>query len=168
MKIGNFPEVVDENSGRIVAGIMTAISVIGVFFINNVIVAHILIVYLIFGFIARFLFAAKYEPIAIFVQKFIVPKFQINRNSVAGAPKRFAQFVGFLFSVLGFVFLLVGNPLVAQVLLGVLGFCAFLEAAIGFCMGCWFFAILMKLGIIPQTVCEECSNISLRYKKNSE
>ena len=40
---------------------------------------------------------------------------------------------------------------------------AFLEAAFGFCLGCKVFALLMKGGIIPESVCEECNDLSLRY-----
>jgi hypothetical protein len=31
-----------------------------------------------------------------------------------------------------------------------------------FCLGCQIFAGLMKLGVIPETVCEECANIWTR------
>ena len=39
---------------------------------------------------------------------------------------------------------------------------ASLEAALGFCLGCRIFALLMRLGVIPDHVCEECNDLSLR------
>jgi hypothetical protein len=40
---------------------------------------------------------------------------------------------------------------------------ATLEAALGFCLGCKVFAVLMRLGLIPDDVCAECNDLSLRY-----
>ena len=37
-------------------------------------------------------------------------------------------------------------------------FAAGLEAAFGFCLGCRIFAILMRTGIIPEDVCEDCAD----------
>jgi hypothetical protein len=34
---------------------------------------------------------------------------------------------------------------------------ASLEAFAGFCLGCRIFAGLMRLGVIPQSVCERCA-----------
>ena len=39
---------------------------------------------------------------------------------------------------------------------------AFLEAAFGFCLGCKIFAVLIRAGIVSETVCEECNDLSLR------
>ena len=32
-------------------------------------------------------------------------------------------------------------------------------AELGFCVGCQIFAVLMRIGVIPESVCEECSNL---------
>ena len=48
-----------------------------------------------------------------------------------------------------------------MVVLGLAG-AAFLEAAAGFCLGCRIFALLMKAGVVPDSVCEECNDLSLR------
>jgi hypothetical protein len=39
---------------------------------------------------------------------------------------------------------------------------ASLEAFAGYCLGCKIFAILMRTGLIPTSVCEECNNIWAR------
>jgi len=35
------------------------------------------------------------------------------------------------------------------------------------CLGCIMFGWLMRAGIVPKDVCEECNNITLRSKANS-
>ena len=39
---------------------------------------------------------------------------------------------------------------------------ATLEAALGFCAGCWAFGHLMRLGVIPEETCEACADITRR------
>ena len=36
---------------------------------------------------------------------------------------------------------------------------AFLESALGFCVGCKAFALMMKVGVIPAEVCDRCNNV---------
>ena len=36
---------------------------------------------------------------------------------------------------------------------------ASLEAFLGFCLGCTIFSFGMKVGIVPEEVCERCNNI---------
>ena len=47
----------------------------------------------------------------------------------------------------------------AQVVLGMLAVAAFLESALGFCLGCKAFGLLMRAGVIPESVCEACNDI---------
>ena len=39
-----------------------------------------------------------------------------------------------------------------------------LESIFGYCLGCKAFALLMRAGVIPRTVCEECADISGRLR----
>jgi hypothetical protein len=48
--------------------------------------------------------------------------------------------------------------------LGFLLFAASLEAFAGICLGCRAFAVLMRVGIIPERVCRECADLSLRWR----
>jgi len=59
-------------------------------------------------------------------------------------------------SALAFGWIGLANALLAMMVLF-----ATLEAAIGFCVGCKIFAVLMRLGVVPQEVCEACNDISL-------
>jgi hypothetical protein len=37
-----------------------------------------------------------------------------------------------------------------------------LESIFGYCLGCKAFALLMRVGVIPASVCAECADISGR------
>ena len=39
-----------------------------------------------------------------------------------------------------------------------------LESLLGVCVGCIVFAQLMRLRVIPESVCAECANVSLRSR----
>ena len=56
------------------------------------------------------------------------------------APKIFAARVGFILSLLAFVLLLSDAVLASQITMVVLAFFAFLEWAVGFCMGCYIYS----------------------------
>ena len=42
---------------------------------------------------------------------------------------------------------------------------AILESVLGLCVGCKVFALLMRVGVIPQSVCEECNDLTLRWRR---
>jgi hypothetical protein len=58
---------------------------------------------------------------------------------------------------------LAGAPGAARIVVALLVVAATLEAALGFCLGCKVFALLMRAGLIPEGVCAECNDLSLRY-----
>ena len=39
---------------------------------------------------------------------------------------------------------------------------AALESLAGFCIGCAIFGVLMRRGVIPESVCEACNDLTLR------
>jgi hypothetical protein len=43
---------------------------------------------------------------------------------------------------------------------------ASLEAILGLCARCWLFGLLMKAGVIPDGVCEECTDLRRRYAEH--
>jgi uncharacterized protein DUF4395 len=64
-------------------------------------------------------------------------------------------------AVLAFVFHL---PAAAYAVLGVLAAAATLEAVFAVCLGCAIFARLMKMGVIPEAVCQECNDFRNRIQ----
>lgn len=85
---------------------------------------------------------------------------------VPGPPKRFAQAIGAAFSTTAvLVWFGAGAHVAALAALAVtaaLAVAALLEAAIGLCLGCKVFGALMRIGVIPRSVCEACADLSLR------
>jgi hypothetical protein len=41
---------------------------------------------------------------------------------------------------------------------------AALESIFGYCLGCKAFALLIRAGVVPDSVCEECADISSRLR----
>ena len=80
-----------------------------------------------------------------------------------GPPKRFAQGIGATLSVAAVVsyFALDLVPL-AYLCTAAILFAASLESFLGYCLGCKIFAVLMRFGVIPESVCEACADISRR------
>jgi hypothetical protein len=154
MKIGRFPEVVNENAARVVASIVTVSSIIAVLFPS-----YLTIIPLLYGFLARVLYGPDYSPTAQLVLRGIIPMFKISNKPTAGIPKRFAQFIGLIFSISALLFFSFNLLYEFQITISILAFFAFLEASLGFCAGCYAFSLLIKWGIVPEETCERCNNL---------
>ena len=122
-----------------------------------------------YGFVARVATGPRLSPLAQFVLKVAIPAFKLPYRPIAGPPKRFAAAIGVTFSitaiVLYFGFGLAG---LSYVVLGFLIMAASLEAVFGYCLGCKVFSILMRFGVIPESVCEDCNNIEARFRRLAE
>jgi hypothetical protein len=153
-KFFSFPNPVNEVSARLVAGGVVIMSVLTIAL--GLKWATIVIAY---GFVARVLTGPKLSPLGQVVTRVITPRLPIAERPVAGPPKRFAQGMGVVFSVSALVLTATGYWTAAEVVLGLLIVAAFLESALGICLGCKVFAVLMRFGVIPEEVCERCNNI---------
>jgi hypothetical protein len=117
-------------------------------------------VLLAYGFIARVLTGPTLSPLGLLATRVITPRLAIAPRLVPGPPKRFAQAIGVAFSVTAVVLTFGFDQWgAAKVVLGLLVVAAFLESALGLCLGCKAFAFLMRVGVIPEEVCERCNNI---------
>ena len=157
-----FPELINEVSARLVASgvlILSICSMLLIIYGNNM--SYVLLVMLIYGFLARVSSGPKASPLALLVTKIIVPKLNFREKIVPGPPKRFAQGVGLVFSLLITGFLMIGLVNVSITLLVILITFASLEAFIGFCAGCKVFKLMMNIGLIPEDVCEKCANYNI-------
>jgi hypothetical protein len=54
------------------------------------------------------------------------------------------------------------SPQAADGVLIVLMVAAGLESIFGYCTGCKIFGLLMRAGLVPETVCDDCADISRR------
>jgi hypothetical protein len=152
-----FPNPVNETSARLVAGgvILQAMAFL-------VLRQGWLLAPLAYGFVARVLTGPTLSPLGQLVTRVVTPRLALQHRFVAGPPKRFAQGVGVLFSGGAAAAWLAGAHGVAFALIGGLIVAATLEAVFSFCLGCVVFAWLMRLGVVPETVCRECGDIRAR------
>ena len=118
------------------------------------------------GFALRVAAGPRLSPLGRLATKVVAPRLGEPRI-VPGPPKRFAQAVGLVLTLTATGFLIVGAPGVTSVLLGVLVLFATLESVVGFCAGCWVFAQLMRLGLVPEETCAACADISLRQRETA-
>ena len=151
-----FPRVINEKAARTVAG---AVAITGVVALATG--AHWLLVPLAYGFWARVLTGPNLSPLARFATKVVAPRLG-EPKEVPGPPKRFAQGMGAAITTLGVIALVLGWTAVTTVLLAMLVVAATLESVFALCIGCQVFAWLMRTGVLPETVCVECADISRR------
>jgi hypothetical protein len=154
----SFPNPVNEVAARVVAGGVVVMCVLAI-----ALGQPWMVVPLAYGFWARVLTGPTLSPLGQLATRVIAPRIAAPRL-VAGPPKRFAQAIGVTFSsaavVLWFGF---GAEGVTWGVLGVLCAGAVLESAFGLCLGCKVFTVLMRLGLVPDTVCAACADVTLRH-----
>lgn len=151
----SFPNPVNEVSARVVAGGVVAMA-------GTAVAADQpwLMVPLAYGFAARVATGPKLSPLGQLATRVIEPRLPGRRKFSPGPPKRFAQTIGLVFSLtaLGLHYG-AGRPRAAKVVLSGLIGAASLEAFLGYCLGCKMFALGMRAGLVPESVCEECNDI---------
>jgi hypothetical protein len=149
-----FPNPVNEKAARVVAGAVVVIAVAAI--------ApgwRWLLLVLAIGFALRVLAGPRFSPLGLLATKVVAPRLGAPKL-VPGPPKRFAQAMGLTFSLaaalLAYAF---DAATAAWILTGMLAVAAFLESALALCLGCQVFALLMRAGVIPDRVCEDCADI---------
>lgn len=153
-----FPNPVNEVSARLVAGGVVLLAAATIAFD-----VPWLTLVLAYGFLARALTGPTLSPLGQLVTRVITPRLPVPARPVPGPPKRFAQGVGAVFAVAATVLAVgLGETGAAYGVLGVLILFATLESVFGLCVGCTVFALLMRAGVVPERICEECNAISLR------
>jgi len=154
-RLFSFPDPVNEVAARLVA---TGVVVMAV--VTLAVRAEWMLWVLAYGFVARVCTGPTLSPLGQLVTRGLVPRLPFAEKPVPGPPKRFAQGIGAAFTVSAVVLAYgFGQVGAAYVLIGLLTIAAGLEAFAGFCLGCKVFAVLIKVGIIPETVCERCTDI---------
>ncbi|GDX15047.1 hypothetical protein LBMAG03_11460 [Actinomycetes bacterium] len=152
-----FPHPVNETSARIVAA--GAVVMSATFAATG---AAWILIPLTYGFVARVTTGPALSPLGLLATKVITPRLNVQHRFVAGPPKRFAQFVGVLFSATASVLWLLDLGTVARIVAAMLAGAAFLESAFAVCLGCIMFGWLIRWGVVPERICEQCNNLNLR------
>ncbi len=153
-KLLSFPNPVNEKAARVVAG--------GVFVLSIVTLAtgaYWLAAVLAYGFVARVATGPRLSPLGQAATRLVAPRLG-EAKPVPGPPKRFAQAIGAVMTIAIALFALAGdNHTVADVLLAGMILGSGLESIFAFCVGCRLFALLMRAGLIPESVCLECGGL---------
>ena len=158
-RLFSFPNPVNEKAARVVAG--TVLVTVLVILASS---WYWLLIPLAYGFWARVLTGPSLSPLGWFAQNLIAPRLG-EKRPVPGPPKRFAQGVGAVMSTTALVLALgVRSRSGADVVLILFVPAAGLESIVGYCLGCKVFGLLMRLGIVPTSVCAECADISRRVR----
>jgi hypothetical protein len=150
----SFPDPVNEVSARVVAGGVVVMVVAAVALDLPWLTALIA-----YGFVARVLSGPRFSPLGLLATRVVTPRLPVAPRPVPGPPKRFAQGIGAAFSLTALGLTLAGAWPAARWVLLALAVAAFLESALGLCLGCRAFAVLMRVGVIPQSVCERCNDL---------
>jgi hypothetical protein len=154
-----FPNPVNEKAARVVAG---AVLVVAIVILATE--AYWLLVPLAYGFWARVLTGPTLSPLGWLAQNVVAPRLG-ERRPVAGPPKRFAQGMGAVISTAALALaLVVGDHGAADAALIALVLAAGLESIFAYCLGCQVFGLLMRVGLVPESVCLECADISARLR----
>jgi len=157
----SFPELINDVAARLVAStvIITCLLII-LFMPTNSEFSLYLSFFLLYEFFARTSSGPKISLIALLVTKIIVPKLDLNKKMLPGPPKRFAQFIGLIFSIAITVFIFLQIQYLAVFFISILVFFASLEAFLGYCFGCKVFKFLILVNLIPKRVCEKCNDLN--------
>ena len=156
----SFPDPVNDYAARFVAA-MVVILTLSFLVTSNIWV----LIFILYGFLARVLTGPTLSPIGLIATKILVPLFGNPEKLVPGPPKRFAQAIGLVFSAAALIALLFSEISATRFLMGILGFFASLEAFVGFCTGCYVFGWLIRFRLIPESVCESCK---IDYSTNND
>jgi hypothetical protein len=157
-KFFSFPNPVNDAAARTVA--------LGVFTMS--VVAFFtgwawLLIPLTYGFVARVATGPTMSPLGQFAVRVTGPRIKAWQKFVPGPPKRFAQTIGLVLSASATIVWLSAGWLDARWILWLLIGGATLEGFFGYCVGCTIFGWLIRAGLIPESICAECGDLSSRY-----
>jgi hypothetical protein len=149
----SFPNPVNEKAARVVAGVVMVVALI-----TLLTSTYWLLIPLIYGFWARVLTGPTLSPLGQFATRVAAPRLGPPKY-VPGPPKRFAQGMGAAFSTTAGILVLAGATTAADALLALLVVAAGLESIFALCLGCQVFGLLMRTGLIPDSICLTCSDL---------
>ena len=156
----SFPRVVDEVTVRLVAAQVLVVSTLAVatgwLWLFGLLAVD---------FALRVAFGPR-SPLAQVALTVLRPLVPAAPRPTAGPPKRFAASIGIVCSVLVVLFAYpLGWTVAAWVVAAMMVLFPLLESALGLCVGCLLFSGLMRVGLVPEAVCVECADISLRTRR---
>jgi hypothetical protein len=158
-----YPRMFDDVNVRLVAGEVLVLSI--VFAATQQLWLY---AFLAVDFAIRAVIGPKASPLALLVSKVIRPRLSAAPRPTPAPPKRFAATMGVIFSALIVAFWAIGVGWLAWVVVAIMIVFPALESIAGICVGCQVFALGMRMGIVPESVCLECADIRLRQQRLSQ
>ena len=156
----SFPNPVNEKAARTVAFVVMVVCVVGL-----ASSAYWLFLPLAYGFIARVLSGPRLSPLARLATAVVAPRLGAPKP-VPGPPKRFAQAIGATLTTAGVVVAFgLGAHSAGDALFATLIAAAALESIGGLCLGCELFALLIRVGVVPERICSECVDVSAHLQR---
>jgi hypothetical protein len=162
-----FPNPVNEKAARSVAGgvvLICALTLLLTWTVGHQ--ALWLTVVLGYGFLARVAAGPRFSPLGRLATQLVAPRLGTPRP-VPGPPKRFAQGMGLVMALTAVVCTAAGAVVAAEVFIAMILVAATLESVFAICLGCTAFGWLMRVGVIPDTVCAECADVSARLARSA-
>ena len=157
-KLFAFPNPVNDAAARSVALGVVLMSVLSL-----VTGWSWMLIPLTYGFLARVATGPTLSPLGQFATRVSGPRLVSWQKFVPGPPKRFAQGIGAVLTLSATLTWLSVGWTAARWFLAPLIVAASLEGFLGFCLGCTLFGWLIRWGLVPETICEECGDLSKRY-----
>lgn len=167
-RILGFPNPVNEVAARVVAAGVLILALTTILLSTLIGPGWLwLSAVLAYGFLARVLTGPRLSPLGLLATRVVAPRVAAVKP-VPGPPKRFAQGMGFAMTASAAVLhFALGADTAALILLGLVAVAATLESVFAFCIGCTLFAGLMRIGVVPERVCLECADVSLRQARTA-
>ena len=122
-----------------------------------------LLIPLTYGFLARVATGPTLSPLGQFATRVSGPRIAAWQKFVPGQPKRFAQAMGAVLTSAASITWFAAGWSVARWFLVPLVVAATLEGVFGYCVGCTIFGWLIRAGLVPESVCAECGDLTKRY-----
>lgn len=157
MRISRFPSIVDDVTVRIIAGVVLALALVALAAQQWWLLAVLAV-----DFSLRAGWGPSASPVARLAQGVIRPRLAAAPRYTAGPPKRFAAAIGAALTGAATVLWLVGATPAVVVIGAVMVVFPALESLLGICVGCIAFGWLMRAGLIPEEICVECADVSIR------
>ena len=155
------PRVVDDVTIRLTAAVVLVLALAALGLHQWWIYAVLAV-----DFALRVTYGPKASPVALGVQRLVRPRVGAAKRPTAGPPKRFAAGIGAVLTTAAAVLWALGVAAPVVVTIGaVMVVFPALESILGICVGCRAFAVLMRLGVVPEEICLGCADISLRQRQ---
>jgi hypothetical protein len=157
MRISRFPSIVDDVTVRLIAAEVLVLAVVALAAQQWWLYALLAI-----DFVLRSGWGPSYSPLARLAQAVLRPRVKAAPRYTAGPPKRFAAAIGAVLTVAATILWLAGTTVPVVAIGVIMVIFPALESLGGICVGCIVFGWLMRAGVIPESVCVECADITKR------